>query len=205
MPRKIGSPYSLNLAGQKFGEWTVTEIKIGNCYLCRCSCGTEKVIQTQTIKRGASKSCGCKGKDWCRKHGMEKTSTYSIWSGVKQRCCNPESGLYKNYGGRGITMHPEWRDDFRAFLKDMGERPGDLTLDRINPNGNYEPKNCRWASRKEQARNKRKTIYLEYRGEKRPMAEWAEMMGIKRKILESRIRSGWDIARALETPNRKKQ
>ena len=102
-------------------------------------------------------------------------------------------------------MHPEWRDDFRAFLKDMGERPGDLTLDRINPNGNYEPKNCRWASRKEQARNKRKTIYLEYRGEKRPMAEWAEMMGIKRKILESRIRSGWDIARALETPNRKKQ
>lgn len=198
MPRKIGSPYKLDLSGKKFGEWTVTNEKFGNTYKCVCSCGTEKIIQSQTIKRGASKSCGCKGKDWCRRHGMEGTLTYNTWAAMKSRCLNPESNLYANYGGRGIKIHDSWHD-FINFYKDMGDKPKGMSLDRIDPNGNYEPKNCRWASSKEQARNKRNTVYLEYNGERKPLAEWAEIMGIKRKIVEWRIKNGWSIDLALNS------
>lgn len=192
------SPNSLNLTGNKFGEWVVTDKKFGASYLCICSCGTEKIIQSQTIKRGSSKSCGCKGKDWCRRHGMEGTLTYNTWSAVKQRCHNPESNLYKNYGGRGIKMFQEWYNDFSTFYKDMGEKPIGFSLDRIDPNGNYEPGNCRWASSKQQARNKRNTVYLSYKGERKPLAELAEIHGIKRKIVEWRLKNGWSVEDALE-------
>lgn len=204
MARNIGSPHTLNIAGQKFGEWTVTDQKFGNSYLCKCSCGTEKIIQSQGLKNGRSKSCGCKGRDWCRKHGMEGTKTYSIWASVKARCSNQQSPLYAAYGGIGVTIDPRWLD-FVNFYADMGEKPDDMSLDRIDPFGGYWPENCRWADRKTQARNKRKTVYLEYRGQKKSPAEWAEIMGLPRKTVSERIRKGWSTERALETPNRKFQ
>lgn len=204
MPRKKGDPYKLDLAGQKFGEWVVSSRKIGNRYLCFCSCGKEKMIQSSTLKRGTSKSCGCKGKDWCRKHGMEGTLTYSTWAGMKARCNNPENNLYKNYGGRGIKLCEPW-NRFVNFLNDMGEKPPGKSLDRIDPNGDYSPKNCRWATPKMQSRNQRNTIYLEYNGERRPMAEWAEIMGIKRKVMEYRIREGWSVEEALNKKPRLKK
>jgi hypothetical protein len=157
-----------------------------------------------TLKKGISKSCGCAGKDWCRRHGQEGTKTYNIWSGVKRRCLKKDSSNYHLYGDLGVTVCDRWLD-FVNFFEDMGECPEGYSLDRINAFGNYEPSNCRWATPLEQARNKKNTIYLEYKGETKPMAEWAEIKGIKRKIIENRIRIGWNTIKALETPSRNKR
>ena len=203
--RKADSPWKLNIVGQKFGEWEIIEHKPNGHSLCRCSCGVEKILQTSTIKGGRSKSCGCKGSDWCRKHGMEGTSIYNVWIGIRGRCRNINYPAYKVYGAKGIEISNEWYDDFNVFYADMGDRPEGHSLDRIDPNGNYCKENCRWASIKTQARNKKNTIYLEYKGERRPMAEWSELLGLPRKSVEERIRKGWTVERALETPIRHKQ
>jgi hypothetical protein len=193
----------VDLVGLKFGEWSVLNFAgsgaSGRKWLCRCSCGTERVVIGDSLKKGLSKSCGCKARDWCRTHGMEGTSVYVIWAGMIQRCNNPDARGFARYGARGISVCPQWLS-FEGFYADMGDRPEGMTLDRIDNDGNYEPGNCRWATAKRQARNRRKTKLLEFRGEKRPMSEWAEIMGIKRKVLENRIRAGWSVEDALTKP-----
>lgn len=195
----------IDLTGMIFNEWTVLERATSIHWRCRCSCGKEKLIQPNSLKTGKSKSCGCKGSDWCRKHGMDGTSTYNIWSVMKQRCHNINHGLYQNYGGKGISVCDRWRESFNNFHADMGTKPEGMSLDRIDPKGNYSPENCRWASSKEQNRNKINTIYLEYKGERKPLAEWAEIKGMRRKTLRERLKMGWTVERALETPIRHKQ
>jgi len=161
------------------------------------------MVSTGTLRMGSSKSCGCTSKNWCRRHGMERTATYTCWAAMKARCNNQQSNLYQNYGGRGIKLCDRWHD-FINFYADMGEKPKGMTIDRIDVNGDYSPGNCRWADSKTQNRNRRNTKYLEYNGEKRPMAEWAELKNLKRKVLENRIRAGWEISKALETPTMKR-
>ena len=133
------------------------------------------------------------------RHGGVGTSTYIIWMGMKSRCDNPNNENYPNYGGRGIKYAPEWAD-FSAFRQDMGERPSDMTLDRIDNERGYSPENCRWASMKEQRRNTRTNRQLTAFGQTQPLATWAEKYGIRRDTLARRLERGMAIEEALTNP-----
>lgn len=128
--------------------------------LCRCDCGTEKVIANHSLRCGAVRSCGCLSREYSqkpKKHGHTKggmSPTYMSYANAKSRVTYPSCPSYERYGGRGITMCQRWRDSFEAFLADMGERPEAKSLDRIDPDGNYEPANCRWATSAEQNANR---------------------------------------------------
>ena len=131
------------------------------------------------------------------------SSEYSIWMNLRSRCYNPKNTRYDMYGGRGITVCQRWRDDFMNFLEDMGRRPSsDHSIDRIDNDGNYEPSNCRWATRSEQARNRRSSRFLEFGGRRITLAEWAEEIGIDKRTLHIRLKAGWSIERALTEPLR---
>lgn len=200
MPRAKGSPHKIDLVGMVFGEWTVLRRVVGSTWLCRCSCGNEGTPTTSGLKLGKSKSCGCKGKDWCTTHGYSKTPEYLAWTSMHQRCSNPKNKWFHRYGGRGISVCDRWQS-FENFYADMGPRPLRGTLDRYPDNdGNYEPSNCRWATQKQQIRNREKTVFLEYEGVTRSLAEWAELYGIKRKVLANRIKQGWSVFDALTKP-----
>lgn len=119
-----------------------------------------------------------------------------------RRCENPRNARYPNYGGRGIKVCAEWRS-FEVFLRDMGECPPGLSLDRRDNNGDYEPTNCRWATREEQGRNKRNNRLLEHDGSVLPINAWAERLGLSRDVIRQRIdKLGWPVARALTTRTR---
>lgn len=155
-----------DLTGKKFGKLSVVEMcgksKAGqSLWLCVCDCGNKTTVQYGNLTSGYTKSCGClRGRP--KQTGMSHTRIYHIWYGMKQRCYNPKSPKYKNWGGRGITLCDEWKDDFFAF-RDWAIANGyreDLTIDRINVNGNYEPSNCRWATLQEQGSNKRTPLEI---------------------------------------------
>lgn len=166
-------PVAKQLAGQVFGRLTVIErFRSRNgrvTWLCRCECGKLHEAVSHALTSGHTKSCGCWKDERNRAtpvvHGhalraIGKSPTYYSWQAMLLRCNNPKSKSYKDYGGRGITVCPSWACSFHNFLADMGERPANKTLDRIDVNGNYEPSNCRWATRKEQAMNTQKASKL---------------------------------------------
>lgn len=172
--------------------------------LFRCSCGTEKYIGTHPVFHGKVKSCGCKTGELIAisqtTHGMSKQgkgSTFLSWNLLSQRCYNPKNPAYKNYGARGVIVCDRWRHSFENFLVDMGARPEGTTLDRINNDGNYEPANCRWATRVEQNRNTRRNKLFECGGEYKTLPELAEMKGISYVKLRHRVDEGVSLARAL--------
>lgn len=133
------------------------------------------------------------------KHGLCGSSSYVSWYNLRQRCLNSDSPNYHNYGGRGIFICKRWIK-FKNFYKDMGPRPKGTSIDRIDNNGDYNPKNCRWATPKEQGRNTRLTNILCYKGEEKPLLEWAEIFKIKKRTLFGRVFDhGWSVERALLT------
>lgn len=147
-------------AGTSIGHWTViaeAPKRYGLRHLkCRCVCGTERDVFIGNLRKGLSKSCGCIGFYTQRTHGMHASTEYSTWRHIQQRCYNPKNKAWDNYGGRGIRVCQEWRDSFEAFYAHVGPRPSkDLTLDRINNDGHYEPGNVRWATWQQQHANKR--------------------------------------------------
>ncbi len=176
--------------------------KNGNAlWECLCECGKTKAIQSGNLKVGHTMSCGCLKKEkfgkGYLKHGLTKTSTYHSWAGMIQRCTNQNHPHYKDYGGRGITVYEPWMK-FENFLLDMGQSPPDCTIERIDNNKGYEPRNCCWATFKQQQRNRRSSKIICYQGKSQCLAAWAEEYNVKQTKVLKRLKNGWSIPQALE-------
>ena len=202
----------IDLTGKTFGYLTVLRRAENNSrgdasWLCRCKCGNEKVILGKSLRSGATVSCGCYHKEVVAKqqttHGGTKTRLFTIWQNMKRRCYNQNYKFYEYYGGRGITICDEWLNDFVSF-RDWAVSAGyndTLTIDRIDSDGNYEPSNCRWISRKAQVNNCRSNRVYEINGERKTIAEWCEIYGVPHERTRRRVvNEGWDILDALTTP-----
>lgn len=208
-------PPAQDLRGRQFHRLTVvgpTEHRVTNkrLWLCRCVCGNFTCSVADNLRSGATKSCGCWNTEVRRtqflKHGeSHRTPEYETWKRMTQRCYNPKNPKFSAYGGRGITVCRRWRHDFSAFLADMGRRPTGTTLDRINNEGPYSPKNCRWATLRQQARNRRDNRNLMYAGTTRCLREWAEVLQIPERVLRIRLQRGWTVHEAMTTTYRKGQ
>ena len=189
----------IDLTGQRFGRLTAVElVKINNhsYWLCKCDCGKETLSQKGHLTSGHKRSCGCLHDDLSRErltkmnmtHGESNTRLYKIWTDIKKRCYCKTFWAYDRYGGRGIALCKEWHDytAFRDWCMVNGYAD-DLTIDRIDNNGNYKPDNCRWVDRKTQANNKSNVIHITYKNETKTITEWSELLGINRQTLYSRI------------------
>ncbi len=205
-----------DLTGQKFGRLTcIKDVgrnkRWNRVWLCKCDCGNEVKVSSSDLIQGSIQSCGCLRAELLRKrrtkHGLSGTRLYNIWCDMKRRCMNPTRIAFDRYGGRGITVCDEWME-FEPFYKwamENGYRDG-LTLERINNDKGYSPDNCKWATHKEQARNMRTSIYLTYNGKKMTIAEWAEILGVKRETLWNRLNNlGWAIEKAITEPIKRRQ
>ena len=199
-------------SGQTYNNWTVIKEVNPHGYqrkfLCRCVCGTEKIVFFNNMKR-PNASCGCYQRKLIsgmfKIHGKSGDRYYENWCKLKERCYNTHSKDYQNYGGRGIYICRRWRKSFESFYKDMGEKPSkNHTLERINNNGPYAPWNCRWATRKQQSRNKRNNVLISFKGESMCASDWAERLGMNISTLKSRLFKNWSIEKALTTPVRGK-
>lgn len=162
---------------------------------CLCDCGTKCTKSNNNLAGGVkscSTACGVTTSNIERsKHGMWKTKEYRAWSGMKQRCLNPQNKHYASYGGRGITVYPAWVNSFEAFVMDVGLAPQDaLSLDRIDNDGNYEPSNVRWTTRKAQSNNRRVTLSAEIDGEVLPLSDIALKYGVGYMVVFQRFKRG---------------
>ena len=167
-----------------------------------CDCGNRKVIEGYKLKTGHTKSCGCLVRENGlnnKTHGMTNTRLYRIYAGIKDRCLNKSNERYSDYGGRGIEICEEWLSDFMSFYNwaiDNGYSE-ELSIDRIDVDGNYEPNNCRWATKLEQANNKRNNILITYNGITDTLPNWSRKTGISKSCLEYRHNHDWNIERML--------
>lgn len=173
--------------------------------LFRCFCNKEFIAHIVDVNSGNTKSCGCLNHIPRNKtHGLSRSLIYKTWIKIKSRCHSITDKGYKNYGGRGIKVCERWFNSFENFLLDMGQKPSPLySIERLNNNGDYEPNNCIWATQKVQARNKRNSRFIEYKGETRNINEWAEITGLNRLIIYRRIKNGWSVEKALSEPKMK--
>ncbi len=192
-----------DLTGKRFGKWTVIAEATNHpsaryvYWLCLCECGTEKPVRGTMLTANRSNSCNRCSK---RQHGMEGTPEYNSWKSIKQRCNNPNCKTFLRYGGNNIGVCERW-ELFENFFVDMGPKPSEShSVDRIDGSKGYSPENCRWATPEEQARNTRTNRLLEFNGETRCLAEWAETVGIDSNCLHMRLKSGWSVERSLTTP-----
>ena len=196
---------SLPFEGRVFGRLTVLRRSDKKGYWwCQCSCGSpEKQIQHGNLTYGNTKSCGCIARETSIRnnttHGKTNTLTYKTWQGMHTRCENPNYKIFHRYGGRGIYVCERW-DSFENFYQDMGEKPKGYSLDRIDNNGPYAPWNCRWATCKEQCRNRSTMKMITYQGKTQSLIEWAEELGVSYGTLCTRSRRGWSDERIVGTP-----
>lgn len=200
------------LDGKRFGKLTAVK-RVSDkiypsgrhdiVYQCLCDCGQYTDVLAVHLNSGHTRSCGCLRAETTSKnmttHGQSSTRLFTIWKNMKSRCTNPNNPCFNQYGGRGITVCDAWIEDFAVFY-DWSIKHGyndDLSIDRVNVNGDYDPDNCRWVSQKTQCNNTRRNIMIEHDGELRTAKQWSDELGIKYGTLISRIRRGWDVDRAL--------
>ena len=210
----------IDITGRKFGRLTVIKldhlkemynrkgVKNGHktYWLCKCDCGNNIVVRKDLLLNGSSKSCGCLKKEQDRKnlntttHGLSYTRLNSIWRGIKKRCLNNNCKAFPKYGGRGIKIYSCWINDFKSFY-DWSIANGykdDLTIDRINSDGNYEPSNCRWVDMKTQQRNRTNNKLIAYKGETHTLPEWCEILHLSYGKVRQRIRKGVPFDKAIK-------
>jgi hypothetical protein len=174
--------------------WTVTDLtptrRNKTTFLsCQCDCGTRRQVAKETLRRGRTRSCGCQRKK--DPHAAHRTREYRVWIDMRSRCNDPGHPSFTRYGGRGISVCDRWKR-FANFLSDMGQRPSPAHgFDRINNDGNYEPGNCRWATRKEQQNNIRSNRRVTIGSVNWTVAQWSEATGTKQKLISQRLRRGW--------------
>lgn len=168
---------------------------------CKCYCGKTKDVIRYNLIYSRTRSCGCMRSELLTSHGGFGTKTYKVWEDMKSRCLNKNNKRYPSYGGRGIKIASEWLD-FGVFRADMGEAPEGMSLDRIYNDGGYSKDNCRWVSVKEQQNNMRPSIRVDYNGKSLTMQELGRLssIGVSVPVLVRRLRDGWSIHDALETP-----
>ena len=207
----------VDLTGEKFGRLLVlsrVENKDGYVrYLCKCDCGNTIITRGTRLKSGGVKSCGCLQKEHTSRLGVSKrrydkslNRLRRIYQAMINRCYNPNQISFHNYGGRGIKVCLSWKSNRNLFFEwalNNGYKEN-LTIDRIDNNGDYSPQNCKWTSLKEQARNRRSTALYFLNGETKPLAEWAEIYQIDYKLVFKRLKLGWSLQKALTKPSQKK-
>jgi hypothetical protein len=188
------------LSGKQFGDWKIIcRSTIPQRWVCRCKCEAVATVRQSDLLNGKSKCCRACGST---KHGKQGTPTYESWHSMIQRCTNPKSPSYADYGAMGVSVCPAWLT-FEGFFRDMGERPAGMTLDRFpDKSGDYEPGNCRWATGKQQQRNKANNSTVTFRGEVRLLIDLSEEFGVHRDTIAGRLRRGWDVERAVTSPGR---
>lgn len=197
------------LEGQTFHRLTVVA-KAGikhqrALWECKCICGNKAWATSSQLTCGQKKSCGCLNKENYKYRtsghghsGKNRTPTYKSWSDMRTRCNNPKAVCYSSYGGRGIAHCERW-EKFENFLADMGVKPENKTLDRIDVNGNYEPSNCRWATVEEQAANRQATVHIEYNGIKYSLSSFARHVNLSQSGVRLRLDKGWTPERIAKT------
>lgn len=200
-----------NLMGMRFGKLTVLR-SVGRdknrniIWECICDCGNKTIVTATHLRNNKTKSCGCYRHDNFviinTIHGLKNHPLYTVWKGIKQRCYNKNNNAYNHYGGRGIIMCDEWKNDFKAFYDwsiEYGYKNG-LSVDRINNNGIYEPNNCRFVTMKEQQRNRRNNHLITYKNNTKTLSEWCEILNLKYHLIRERIYVlNWNADKAFET------
>ncbi|WP_299076662.1 hypothetical protein [uncultured Paraglaciecola sp.] len=164
----------------------------------QCECGREGIVRVQKLVAGEANQCAwCASSERATIHGMTGTSIFNTWSSMIERCRDVNHTSYADYGGRGIRVCNRWQE-FSAFYADMGEKPSKShSIERIDNNKGYSPENCTWATKKEQARNRRSNATVEHDGKCLCLSEWAEITGIARSTICNRLGRGWSFARAI--------
>ena len=207
---------AMDLTGHRYGQLTVLafsgrDAKGATLWNCVCDCGAPTTCRTRDMRSGNTTSCGCVGVRRRAQaaaaanttHGMSASITYEAWSSMKRRCYEETHKSFHRYGGRGIAVCGRWLGSFESFLSDMGERPSAAhTLDRLDGDGHYEPANCRWATPKQQARNRSNNVVLAAFGESKLLIEWTEdpRCSVTFAALQKRLAIGWDAEKAISTP-----
>jgi len=204
---KFGRLSVIKYAGTKDSGGTATPY-----VSCKCECGTVFLSNAHHVRRGRVISCGCYRKGPWRnlRHGHgrsgKQTRVYNIWKNMHSRCNNPNAEFYYCYGGRGIKVCGRWsgRDGFQNFFDDMGEPPKGYSIERIEVNGDYEPRNCEWKNSHDQSRNKRNNVFVAFEGRRMVLTDAARLAGLDINIVCDRVKKlGWSMERALLTPRRK--
>ena len=206
-----------DIIGKTFGRLTVIKIdhliprynKAGGLkghriyYLCQCECGNTKIVNRDCLLKGNTKSCGCYKKEFAKSsfsiHNLTNHRLYNTWAHMKSRCYRTTDKAYKNYGGRGIKICDEWKNNFKAFY-DWAMNNGyndNLTIDRIDVNGNYEPDNCRFITIREKENNKQNNFYITIYNRTQTLSEWCKEKNLDYKKIISRIQRGWTIEDAF--------
>ncbi len=203
----------IDMTNLRFGNVVVLRIappsKGKAKWVCVCDCGSEFTTCGGKLRCGDVISCQKCSKKRVQEsrttHGQRRSAEYRIWTHIKSRCLNEKVPEFKHYGGRGVFICDRWKNSFENFLADMGPRPGpQYSIDRRDNDGGYEPNNCRWASKKEQANNTRANRRVTIGHETKNMTQWADEIGVKREVIHKRLKRGVDISRLLEPTARAK-
>ena len=192
-----------DLTGERYGRLTVINFSHSEnsqryFWLCECDCGKRKIVRADHFKSGHTTSCGCVNVERLYKHGLGWSRGYSVWNGMISRCNNVSDKEYLRYGARGISVCERWLD-VTNFIKDMGHPPtAKHQIDRINNDGDYEPSNCRWATRQENARNRRNNRMITIEGKTQCVSDWADDQGMSSSVIFCRLKRGWTEEDAIK-------